>query len=163
MVNLDPAVVVDVLARHHCNVFEAALDLGVPSADLRRLIWANPALQDAAFEQIERRLDRAEANVHEALHSEDSRRRDAASFFVLRNTARARRRGWVTSAASASAELSIDAPKRSVTFRFRTDEDDEAEKAVEREQLEAEGKKVIDWSWGAPDKTIEHEPPTPPE
>jgi hypothetical protein len=165
MVNLDPAVVVDVLARHHCNVFEAALDLGVPSADLRRLMWANPALQDAAFEQIERRLDKAEANVHEALHSEDSRRRDAASFFVLRNTARARRRGWVTAATSAAAELSIiDAPaKRTVTFRFRTDEDDEAEKAVEREQLEAEGNKVIDWSWGAPDKTIEHEPPTPPE
>jgi hypothetical protein len=69
----------------------------------------------------------------------------------------------VTSAASASAELSIDAPKRSVTFRFRTDEDDEAEKAVEREQLEAEGNKVIDWSWGAPDKTIGHEPPTPPK
>jgi hypothetical protein len=161
MVGLDHSIVVEVLVRNRCNIFDAAKDLGVPSPDLRRLMWANPKMQEAAFEQIERRLDKAEANVHEALHSEDSRRRDAASFFVLRNTARARRRGWVTSATSAAAELSIiDAPaKRTVTFRFRTDEDDEAEKAVEREQLEAEGNKVIDWSWDAPDKTIEHEPP----
>jgi hypothetical protein len=95
--NLDLAVVVEVLARHACNVTDAARDLGVPASDLRRLLWANPKLRDEAFEVVEARLDTAEKNIAEALKSEDSRRKDAASFFVLRNTARAKRRGWITS------------------------------------------------------------------
>jgi hypothetical protein len=94
--NLDLAVVVEVLARHACNVTDAARDLGVPASDLRRLLWTNPKLQDEAFEVVEARLYVAEKNIAEALKSEDSRRRDAASFFVLRNTARAKRRGWIT-------------------------------------------------------------------
>ena len=54
------------------------------------------------------RIDRAEQNIHEALDSEDSRRRDAASFFVVRNSARAKRRGWITSA-SARVDLNVQA------------------------------------------------------
>ena len=82
-------------------------------ADLRRLLWARPRLTEAAVEMEEFRIDRAEQNIHEALGSEDSRRRDAASFFVLRNSARAKRRGWITSA-SAGAEMgvSVAAPSR---------------------------------------------------
>jgi hypothetical protein len=95
--DLDLAQVADVLARHAGNVTDAAADLGVPASDLRRLLWDNPKLQDQAFEVVEARLDTAEANIHEALHSDDSRRRDAASFFVVRNSARAKRRGWITS------------------------------------------------------------------
>ena len=62
---------------------DAAADLAVPASDLRRLLWANPKLQDAAFETVEARIDKAEKNIAEALTSEDWRRRDAASFFVV--------------------------------------------------------------------------------
>jgi hypothetical protein len=121
--DLDHALVAAALARHSCNVTDAAADLGVPASDLRRLLWANPQLQDQAFETVEARLDTAEKNIAEALASDDSRRRDAASFFVLRNTARARRRGWLTSA-SASVDVNVQANKTvNYTFRWRTSDD----------------------------------------
>ena len=55
-----------------------------------------------------------------------SRRRDAASMFTIRNSHRARKRGWITTSTSA-AELSVtaNAPARTLTFRWRTPEDDE--------------------------------------
>ena len=119
--NLDLAAVVEVLARHACNVTDAARDLGVPPSDLRRQLWANPKLQDEAFEVVEARLDLAEKNIAEALNSDDSRRRDAASFFVVRNSIRAKRRGWITSS-SASVDLSVSAnlpPRRRRQARCR--------------------------------------------
>jgi hypothetical protein len=82
--HLDPDVVVEVLSRHAVNVSEAADELGVGSADLRRLLWARPQLADAAVEIEERRLDLAERNIYEALKSDDPRRRDAASMFTFR-------------------------------------------------------------------------------
>jgi hypothetical protein len=159
--DLDLAVVGQVLARHACNVTDAAQDLGVPASDLRRLLWANPKLQDGAFEVVEARLDTAEKNIAEALNSEDSRRRDAASFFVLRNTARAKRRGWITSSV-ASLDMTVNAnlPPRQVVFRWRTSEDDERDaEAAEAERLHEEGKQVVSVGWGDPEggKTIEHE------
>ena len=39
--HLDPDVVVEVLSRHAINVSDAARELGVASADLRRLLCAN--------------------------------------------------------------------------------------------------------------------------
>jgi hypothetical protein len=114
--NLDLAVVIEVLARHACNVTDAAADLGVPASDLRRLLWANPALQDQAFEVVEARIDKAEKNIAEALNSDDSRRRDAASMFTLRNSARAKRRGWFPTS-SAGVDLNLvagSAPARIV-------------------------------------------------
>ena len=54
--------------------------------------------------------------------SDDSRRRDAASFFVVRNTARAKRRGWIVSA-SAGVDVSVAVAPRTVTFRWRRDDD----------------------------------------
>jgi hypothetical protein len=80
-------------SRHAINVSDAAGELGVGSADLRRLLWANPKLTDAAVELEERRLDLAERNIYEALKSDDPRGRDAASIFTIRNSHRARRRG----------------------------------------------------------------------
>jgi hypothetical protein len=77
---LDADVVVEVLSRHAINVSDAASELGVGSADLGRLLWANPQLTDAAAEMEERRLDLAEKNIYEALSSDDPRRRDAAPF-----------------------------------------------------------------------------------
>jgi hypothetical protein len=121
--DLDLPLVAEAFARHAGNVTDAAADLRVPPSDLRRLLWANSSLQDQAFETVEARLDTAEKNIHEALASEDSRRRDAASFFVLRNTARAKRRGWITSA-SASVDVNVQANKTvHYTFRWRTSDD----------------------------------------
>jgi hypothetical protein len=142
--SLDLNVVVEILSRCGCNVTDAAQDLGVPPSDLRRLLWANPKLQDEAFEVVEARLDLAEKNIAEALNSDDSRRRDAASFFVVRNSVRAKRRGWVTSS-SASVDLSINAnlPPRQIIYRWRNDDDDkrDAERAA-AERLRDEGKLI---------------------
>src|SRR5580693_7699456 len=158
--HLDPDVVVETLSRHGVNVSEAAAELGVGSADLRRLLWARPQLTDAAVELEERRLDKAEANILEDLHSDDSRRRDAASFFTLRNSARAKRRGWIVSSSS-TVDLNINAnlPPRQVIYRWRNEDDDKRDaEAAEVERLR-EGKQVISIGWGNPDddKTIEHE------
>jgi hypothetical protein len=157
--DLDPDVVVETLSRHGVNVSEAAAELGVASADLRRLLWANPKLTDAAVEIEERRLDLAEKNIFEALRSDDPRRRDAASMFTIRNSHRARKRGWITTSTSA-AELSVTAtaPTHTLTFRWRTSEDDERDaEAAEAERLREEGKHVVSLGWGDGGKTIEHE------
>jgi hypothetical protein len=142
--HLDADVVVETLSRHAINVSDAAGELGVASADLRRLLCAKPHLTDMAVELEERRLDLAEKNIYEALRSDDSRRRDAASFFVIRNSHRARKRGWITTSTSAS-ELSVtaNAPARTLTFRWRTSEDDERDaEAAERERLREGGKLI---------------------
>jgi hypothetical protein len=122
--HLDDNVVVEVLSRHAINVTDAAAELGVGSADLRRLLYARPQLTDAAVEMEERRLDKAEANILEALHSDDSRRRDAASFFTLRNSARAKRRGWITSSSSSvDLNVNVDNSARTITYRWRQEGD----------------------------------------
>jgi hypothetical protein len=158
--NLDHNVVTEVLSRHACNVTDASKDLGVSPSDLRRLLWANPKLQDAAFEVVESRLELAEKNIAEALNSDDSRRRDAASFFVIRNSVRAKRRGWITSA-SASVELNVNSnlPPRTLTFRWRTSEDDERDaEAAEAERLRDGRNHVASIEWGGTNggKTVEH-------
>jgi hypothetical protein len=157
--HLDVDVVVEVLSRHGVNVSEAADELGVASADLRRLLWARPQLADAAVEIEERRLDLAEKNIYEALRSDDSRRRDAASMFTIRNSHRARKRGWITTSTSA-AELSVtaNAPARIFTFRWRTSEDDERDaECAEAERLRDEGKPVVSIGWSDGSKTLDHE------
>jgi hypothetical protein len=158
--HLDADVIVEVLSRHGVNVSEAADELGVASADLRRLLWARPQLTDAAAEIEERRLDLAEKNIYEALRSDDSRRRDAASMFTIRNSHRARRRGWITTSTSA-AELSISTSAtgpREIRFRWRTDDDDRRDaEAAEAERLCDEGKPVVSIGWDDGGKTIGHE------
>jgi hypothetical protein len=142
--HLDPDVVVETLSRHAVNISDAASELGVASGDLRKLLLAKPHLTDMAVELEERRLDLAERNIYEASRSDDSRRRDAASFFVIRNSHRARKRGWITTSTSV-AELSVtaNAPARTLTFRWRTSEDDkrDAERA-EAERLRDAGKLI---------------------
>ena len=78
---------------------------------------------------------------HLALHPDDSRRRDAASFFVVRNTARAKRRGWITSA-SASVDVNVQANK-TVRYTFRWRREDDPDPAVdETGRLRDEGKLI---------------------
>jgi hypothetical protein len=147
--NLDLTQVVEALGRNACNVTDAAQDLGVPASDLRRLMWSRPHLQDQAFEVVEARLDKAEKNIAEALHNEDSRRRDAASFFVVRNSVRAKRRGWITSSAAA-VDLTIAAgPRREVVYSWRSG--DAAADAAKVARLVEEGKQVISIGWGGSD------------
>jgi hypothetical protein len=143
--HLDPDLVVEVLSRHAINVSDAAGEMGVASADLRRLLCAKPHLTDMAVELEERRLDLAEKNIYEALKSDDPRRRDAASMFTIRNSHRARKRGWITTSTSA-AEISINTggnTPREIKFRWRCDADDlrDAE-AAEAEQLRDDGKLI---------------------
>jgi hypothetical protein len=139
--HLDLTAVAEVLVKHGANVRSAASELGVPTSDLRQLTLVNQALINAAYEAEELRLDRAEAAVDEALKSDDSRRKDAAAYFILRNSHRARRRAWITTSTSA-AELSVtaNASARTLTFRWRDDSDDkrDAERA-EAERLRDEG------------------------
>jgi hypothetical protein len=119
-------------------VSDAAADLNVPASDLRRLMWAKPELQDAAFEAVEARLDLAEKNIAESRRSSDNRERLAASMFTIRNSHRARKRGWTTSSTSA-AELSIStAADQPRTYVFRWGRPDEAEPATE--SFERDGK-----------------------
>jgi hypothetical protein len=91
---LDRTIVEQVLASTQANITASARILGVPTSDLRRLVVVDNALAHIALEAEERRLDRAEAILDEALSSGDARRRDAAASFVLRSQRRARVRGW---------------------------------------------------------------------
>ena len=168
--DLDFTLVVAALARTSCNVTDAASELDVPPGDLRRLLWAKPQLQEAAFEVVEARIDKAEKNIAEALDSEDSRRRDAASFFVVRNSARAKRRGWITSA-SAGVEVNVGGQNENIIFQWRTTplEVNDPEELARRRAIDdarealalAEGKRIVSIGWRDPDdgKTIDHELP----
>jgi hypothetical protein len=175
--NLDIATAIEVLSRHAANVTEAARDLGVPASDLRRLLWATPSLQDAVFEAVQTRLDLAEKNIAESLRSGDNRERLAASMFTIKNSHRARKRGWITSSTSA-AELSIStAADQPRTYVFRWGRPDEAEPATafERDGKTFEVPKYggygpdgdrasddpIEGELATPPALIEHEAPSP--
>ena len=157
--DLDLAQVIEALARHGCNVSDAAAEFGVPAGDLRKLLWAKPSLQEAAFEVVEARIDKAEKNIAEALDSDDSRRRDAASFFVVRNSVRAKRRGWITSA-SAGVDVTVNQPQQDIVFSWRatplevTDPVELARRRAIDDAREAlaveEGKRVVSIGWGDP-------------
>jgi hypothetical protein len=138
--HLDLATVAEVLVKHGANVRNAAAELGVPTSDLRQLTLVNQALINAAYEAEELRLDRAEAAVDEALKSDDSRRKDAAAYFILRNSSRAKRRGWITSS-SASVDVNVQANRNvNYTFRWRNSDDDKRDAEVaEAERLRDEG------------------------
>ena len=108
--HLDIEIVAAALIRHDANIRNAARALGVPSGDLRKLVLVDQRLADAALEAVELRLDDAEANLSEALHCGDPRRRDAVSMFMLRNMQRASKRGYAVAASAASLEMNIDTP-----------------------------------------------------
>ncbi len=83
-------------------------------------------------------------------------------MFTIRNSHRARKRGWITSSTSA-AELSVSVGAngpREIRFRWRSDDDDKRDaEAAEIARLREEGKTVASIGWADPDgsKTIEHE------
>jgi hypothetical protein len=150
--DLDLSLVAAVLARHACNVTDAAQDLGVSSSALRRLMWANPSLQDAALEVVEGRVDLAERNIAESLRSDDGRERLAASMFTIRNSGRARRRGWITSAAPVDLNVDSNQPPRNIVIRW-AGEDRETD-VIERDAVKIP---VPRYSVGRDDDVLEGE------
>ena len=72
----------------------AAKALGVPTPDLRLLVYARPELLDAALEVEEEMVDEAQALVFKAIRGGDMRRRIRAAGLFLRATAQGRRRGF---------------------------------------------------------------------
>ena len=118
--HLDVEIVAAALIRHDANVRNAARALGVPSGDLRKLVLVDQRLADAALEAVELRLDDCEANLHQALHSDDPRRRDAVSMFLLRNSQRASKRGYATAASAASLEVGLGdrASPQTIVFKW---------------------------------------------
>ncbi len=132
-------VVEEAMIRHGARVTNVAGELGVPISDLRKLCFAVPRLMDVAFEHEEKRIDLAEQRIDEALKCDDSRRHDAAAQFVLRNMGRARRRGWtVPSATDVNFSVNTNLPPRTITYRWRNEDDDrrDAERAEAERQRE---------------------------
>ena len=151
------------------NVYAAASALGVPTADLRRLTRAHPQLIDTAIEAVEQRLDLAERNLDETLHSDDSRRRDAASYFIIKNTVRSKQRGWIpSSAASVDVALAADLPPRRIVVSWRNSGDDRPDKPDQSdddgwETIERDGQtiRVPSYDRARRDDDIEGELATP--
>jgi hypothetical protein len=158
--HLDVEIVAAALIRNDANVRNTARALGVPPGDLRKLVLVDQRLADAALEAIELRLDDAEANLHEALHCDDPRRRDAVSMFLLRNTQRAAKRGYAVAASAASLEVGFDnrAPAQTVVFKWGGDDSDREMDVVERD-----GKNIFvpRYDSGPGDDCVEGEVATP--
>jgi hypothetical protein len=90
--HLDFASIEAELARTRGNVSGAAKKLGVPTRDLRKLVWSSE-LADTVFEAVETVVDDAQEVVLAALRSGEMAHRLTAAKALLRTSA-ARRRGW---------------------------------------------------------------------
>jgi hypothetical protein len=86
------------LIRNDGNVTATAKALGVPSADLRKLVWTSK-LADTVYEVAESRLDEAQQVVLDALSGADKTYRLQAAKVWLTQTTAGRRRGWGKGAA----------------------------------------------------------------
>ena len=147
--HLDVDAVADVLINHHANIRNAARALNVPSGDLRKSVLLDERLSAAAVEAIELKLDVAEANLHEALGSEDPRRRDVVSMFFLRHTQRAAKRGYAVPALGVEANAE---PARAVRYTIRWANepvDDRAEPDDSDDTVVRDGKRLIIPKYGA--------------
>jgi hypothetical protein len=147
--HLDVDAVADVLINHHANIRNAARALNVPSGDLRKWVLLDERLSAAAVEAIELKLDVAEANLHDALGSEDPRRRDAVSMFFLRHMRRAAKRGYAVAALGVEANAEPAGPVR-YTLRWANEPvDDLAEPDDSDDTVVRDGKRLIMPKYGA--------------
>jgi hypothetical protein len=141
--HLDIEVIAAALIRNDANVRNAALALGVPSGDLRKLVLVDQHLADAALEAVELRLDDAEANLCEALRCGDPRRRDAVSMFMLRNTQRAAKRGYAVAASAARLEVGLgDREPRQIIVSWRNPGEEKSTDDDGWETIERDGQTV---------------------
>lgn len=81
---LDRGEVSATIAAVFGNLSVAAKRLGVTLADLRRLVAAEPEVMDAALDEQEARLDRAEAAIRRAMRKGRLEDRLHAAAFVFR-------------------------------------------------------------------------------
>ncbi len=101
------------LIKHHGNVTAAAKKLGVPSADLRRLVWSTK-LADTVYEAVEETLDEAQGVLRDALRGADLMHKLQAAKVMLTQTTAGRRRGW----GSGSAVLDEPDEAQPVTIKW---------------------------------------------
>jgi hypothetical protein len=80
-----------VLRRSGGNMRQAAIKLKMARPELAALLRAKPLLLEAALEAEERALDLAEANLRQALRSENQRERLAAASHIVRRSPRWRK------------------------------------------------------------------------
>jgi hypothetical protein len=162
--HLDLEIVAAALISHDANVRNAARALGVPSGDLRKLVLIDQRLADAALEAVELRLDDAEANLCEALHCADPRRRDTVSMFMLRNTHRAAKRGYAVAASAASLEVGlVDREPRHIIVSWRNPGEEKSDGDNGWETIERDGQniRVPRYGNGRGDDCLEGEVATP--
>jgi hypothetical protein len=89
-----PAAVKRALVDADGSVTGAAWTLGIASANLRRLVRAQPSLADVVFELIEQEIDAAQQVLWDGLDSDSVMTRMRAAAYILRHTEAGRRRGW---------------------------------------------------------------------
>ena len=102
------------LIKTHGNVTLTAKTLGVPSADLRKLVWSTK-LADTVYEAIEEVLDEAQGVVLDALEGDDKTHRLQAAKVLLTLTTNGRRRGW---GSGSSIDLELDEPQPATTIKW---------------------------------------------
>jgi hypothetical protein len=79
------------LVENRACVMKAAKALGVPAADLRKLMARNSKLAAIALEAAEQDMDRAEQIIRDGMKSQDRMKRLEAAALILRSRFRARR------------------------------------------------------------------------
>ena len=89
-----PAAVKRALVDADGSVTGAARTLGIASANLRRLVRAQPSLADVVFELIEQEIDAAQQVLWDGLDSDSAMTRMRAAAYILRHTEAGRGRGW---------------------------------------------------------------------
>jgi hypothetical protein len=96
------------------NVTLTAKALGVPSADLRKLVWSTK-LADTVYEAVEEVLDEATRVVRDALSGDDKTHKLQAAKVMLTQTT-AGRRGW---GAGSAIELGgVDEAEPATTIKW---------------------------------------------
>jgi hypothetical protein len=101
--SLDLLAIKQTLARFRGNVSQTAEALKVPTAELRHLTRVHPELIKLSLELQEQRIDKIEANIDDALWSEDVGRRDRMTAFAAIHAPRVSQRQWGLSPAQAEA------------------------------------------------------------
>lgn len=96
------------------NVTLTARTLGVPSADLRKLVWSTK-LADTVYEAVEELLDEAQQVVLDALSGADKTHKLQAAKAILTQTTAGKRRGWGTGSA---IDLELDDPQPATTIKW---------------------------------------------
>ena len=100
---IERAVIAQTLVDKGGNIAAAARTLRVPTGDLRRVVAATPLLAASIFDKIEQDIDAAVQILMDGLASHNAMTRIRAAAYILRHSEAARRRGWGTPPASASA------------------------------------------------------------